>query len=70
MNENLVPDSEHLSSAEKEVEKVLRPKEFADFSGQEKVVENLFIFVQAAQQREEAIPFLRRDDGGAVRGVP
>src|SRR3984957_928178 len=55
MNENLVPDSEHLSSAEKEVEKVLRPKEFADFSGQEKVVENLRIFVQAAQQREEAL---------------
>jgi len=55
MNENLVPDNEHLSSAEKEVEKVLRPKEFADFSGQEKVVENLRIFVQAAQQREEAL---------------
>src|SRR6201998_4963998 len=55
MNENLVPDNEHLSSAEKEVEKVLRPKEFADFSGQEKVVENLRIFVKAAKQRTEAL---------------
>lgn len=55
MNENLDPDSENLSSAEKEVEKVLRPKEFADFSGQEKVVENLRIFVKAAKQREEAL---------------
>lgn len=55
MNENLIPDNEHLSSAEKEVEKVLRPKEFDDFSGQEKVIENLRIFVQAAQQREEAL---------------
>src|SRR5580700_9895284 len=55
MNENLNPDHEHLSSAEKEVEKVLRPKEFADFSGQDKVIENLRIFVQAAKQREEAL---------------
>lgn len=53
MNENL--DPEHISSAEKELEKVLRPKEFNDFSGQEKVVENLRIFVQAAKQREEAL---------------
>src|SRR3984885_7762433 len=55
MNENLNPENESLSSAEKEVEKVLRPKEFADFSGQEKVIENLKIFVQAAKQREEAL---------------
>src|ERR1700722_13516669 len=55
MNENLNPDHENLSSAEKELEKVLRPKEFDDFSGQEKVIENLRIFVQAAKQREEAL---------------
>jgi Holliday junction DNA helicase RuvB len=55
MNENLNPDHEQLSSAEKELEKVLRPKEFTDFSGQEKVVENLKIFVQAAKQRQEAL---------------
>ncbi|MGP8215865.1 MAG: Holliday junction branch migration DNA helicase RuvB [Bacteroidia bacterium] len=55
MNENLDPGSDNLNPAEKEVEKVLRPKEFADFSGQEKVVENLRIFVKAAQQRQEAL---------------
>jgi holliday junction DNA helicase RuvB len=55
MNENLNPENEALSPAEKEVEKVLRPKEFTDFSGQEKVVENLKIFVQAAKQRQEAL---------------
>jgi Holliday junction DNA helicase RuvB len=55
MNENLDPDSGILKSGEKEVEKVLRPKEFADFSGQEKVVENLRIFVKAAKQRQEAL---------------
>jgi len=55
MNENLNPESEPLNPAEKEVEKVLRPQEFADFSGQEKVVENLRIFVKAAKQREKAL---------------
>ncbi len=55
MNENLDPDSGALKTVDKEVEKVLRPKEFADFSGQEKVVENLKIFVQAAKQRKEAL---------------
>ena len=55
MNENLDPDSGALKTVDKEVEKVLRPKEFADFSGQEKVVENLRIFVQAAKQRKEAL---------------
>ena len=36
-------------------EKKLRPIEFGDFRGQEKVVENLRIFVQAARQRGEAL---------------
>jgi len=55
MNPNIDPDSENLSSAEKEFEKVLRPAEFADFTGQHEVVENLKIFVQAAKQRGEAL---------------
>ena len=55
MNENLIPDSENLSPAEKEVETALRPQHFAEFAGQEKVIENLKIFVQAAKQREEAL---------------
>jgi Holliday junction DNA helicase RuvB len=55
MNDNLNPDKDSLNPVDKEVEKVLRPKEFDDFSGQEKVVENLRIFVQAARQRTEAL---------------
>jgi Holliday junction DNA helicase RuvB len=55
MNENLDPDGERLTAEEKEVEKVLRPQEFSDFTGQEKVVENLRIFVSAAKQRKEAL---------------
>ncbi len=55
MNPNLNPDSENLSIAEKEIEKTLRPAEFGDFTGQEKVVENLKIFVRAAKQRGESL---------------
>ncbi|MFM7023492.1 MAG: Holliday junction branch migration DNA helicase RuvB [Flavobacteriales bacterium] len=55
MNEALNPDSERMSSAEKEFERVLRPKEFDDFAGQRKVLENLQVFVQAAMQRGEAL---------------
>jgi holliday junction DNA helicase RuvB len=55
MNPNIDPDSENLSSSEKEFEKVLRPAEFEDFTGQFEVVENLKIFVQAAKQRGEAL---------------
>lgn len=55
MNQNLNPEKENLNTAEKEVEQVLRPQEFDDFSGQEKVVENLKIFVLAAKNRKEAL---------------
>jgi Holliday junction DNA helicase RuvB len=55
MNENLDPGREHLSQAELEIEKVLRPAEFSEFSGQLKVVDNLKIFVEAARQRDEAL---------------
>lgn len=55
MNEHLDAESEHLSQSDKDLEKVLRPKSFDDFTGQYKVVENLSIFVQAAIQRGEAL---------------
>jgi Holliday junction DNA helicase RuvB len=55
MNPNINPDPENLSSEEKELEKVLRPGEFSDFTGQHEVVENLKVFVQAAKQRGEAL---------------
>lgn len=48
-------DDEGMSSAEKEFEKALRPLSFSDFTGQDKVVENLKIFVQAAKLRSEPL---------------
>lgn len=55
MNENLEASKDHLSKAEIEIEKVLRPGRFDSFAGQPKVVDNLKIFVEAAKQREEAL---------------
>ncbi len=55
MNPHLDPEGEKLNPAEKEIERALRPGVFDDFAGQEGVVDNLRIFVQAAKQREEAL---------------
>lgn len=55
MNEHLNAEGEGLDSTEKEIEKVLRPSDFEEFSGQPKVVENLRVFVEAARQRGEAL---------------
>ena len=40
---------------EKDFENALRPLSFSDFSGQNKIVENLRIFVQAARMRTESL---------------
>ena len=40
-----------LTSRERDFENALRPLSFEDFSGQDKVVENLRIFVKAARLR-------------------
>lgn len=55
MNENLDPTGEDLSPLELDIEKKLRPLSFEDFAGQEQALENLQIFVQAANQRGEAL---------------
>ena len=55
MNENLNPEKENFSSDDFDVEKKLRPLSFDDFTGQEQVLENLKIFVEAANQRGEAL---------------
>ena len=55
MNENLDPTGKLLNPADKEIEKALRPGVFMDFSGQEAIVENLRVFVQAAKGRNEAL---------------
>lgn len=55
MNPNLNPANDQLSRADKDIEKVLRPATFDDFTGQEKILENLKVFVEAARLREEAL---------------
>ena len=46
------------SSADGDFEKALRPGRFEAFNGQEKIVENLRIFVAAARMRREALDHL------------
>jgi Holliday junction DNA helicase RuvB len=48
-------DKSFLSPEDQEIEQALRPLSFNDFTGQEKVVENLKIFVQAAKKRGESL---------------
>lgn len=43
------------AGVESDIEKALRPERFGDFSGQDKVVENLRVFVAAARMRGEAL---------------
>jgi Holliday junction DNA helicase RuvB len=51
----LKAEGESLGTEEKEVEKALRPLAFSDFTGQQKVVDNVKVFVQAAKQRGESL---------------
>ncbi len=48
-------DGDNQTTTDKEIEKALRPISFEDFAGQEKILSNLRIFVQAAKQRGEAL---------------
>ncbi len=43
------------SETDIEIDKRLRPLSFSDFSGQQKIIDNLLVFVQAAKQRNEAL---------------
>lgn len=47
--------SGNISDSERDVEKALRPGSFDSFSGQDKIVENLKVFVAAARMRGEAL---------------
>ena len=55
MNENLDPTDHNFTPEELDVEKKLRPLAFDDFTGQDQVLENLQIFVAAANGRDEAL---------------
>lgn len=55
MNEHLDPTGEHFSNEEVDIERALRPLSFDDFAGQDQVLDNLKIFVEAANRRGEAL---------------
>ncbi len=55
MNENLDPDNTNFSPEEEAFEQQLRPLSFSDFTGQDQILDNLDIFVKAANQRGEAL---------------
>ena len=55
LNKNLDPNKENYSAQELDIERALRPLSFDDFAGQEAVLENLKVFVKAANMRHEAL---------------
>lgn len=54
-NPNLDPTVKNMSEEDLASERALRPKMLDDFTGQNKTVENLSIFIQAAKKRGEAL---------------
>lgn len=55
MNEHLDPTNSNYNPEELDLEKKLRPLSFDDFTGQDQVLDNLKVFVEAANQRNEAL---------------
>ena len=47
--------NQQIDSKEREFENALRPLQFSDFSGQDKIVDNLQVFVKAARLRGEPL---------------
>jgi len=54
-NPNFQTDKSQLTPVEKEFENSIRPKEIAEFSGQQQIIDNLKIFIKAAKMRSEAL---------------
>src|SRR5262245_25672762 len=54
-NSNLHTDKSQLTPVEKEFENSSRPKEIAEFAGQQQIIDNLKIFIKAAKMRSEAL---------------
>jgi Holliday junction DNA helicase RuvB len=55
MEDNFNIRKENITAGDKEFEKQLRPLTFADFKGQEQIIDNLSVFVTAAKRREESL---------------
>lgn len=54
-NPNIDPTDVSFTPEEKQVDRALRPKALGEFEGQAKLVDNLKIFIQAANMREESL---------------
>lgn len=54
-SELLNGSNEGFSDQDKDIERALRPITFQDFEGQDQILDNLKIFVEAANRREEAL---------------
>jgi Holliday junction DNA helicase RuvB len=57
MNPNLDPEQK-LNNEDQEIERALRPQRIDDFKGQPQIIENLFIFIEAAKRRGESLDHL------------
>ena len=55
VNPNLNPNKEDISTDEAAIEKVLRPSSIDDFKGQPQIIDNLFVFIEAAKRRGEPL---------------
>ncbi len=53
--ENRILSTSYSANEDSEVENSLRPKKLEDYIGQEKVKENLKIYIEAAKQRQDAL---------------
>jgi Holliday junction DNA helicase RuvB len=54
-NPNLNTEKTTLTSADKEFENNIRPRQIIEFSGQQQIIDNLIIFIRAAKLRGEAL---------------
>lgn len=54
-NPNLHSEKSQLTPVEREFENSIRPREIAEFAGQQQIIDNLKIFIQAAKLRGEAL---------------
>jgi len=55
MNEDFELRKIQITEEEREIDRSIRPKDFGDFNGQDKLVQNLKVFVQAARLRKESL---------------
>ena len=55
MNENLDPTDSSFTNEDFEIDKALRPLSFDDFAGQDQILNNLKVFVEACNQRFDSL---------------